>query len=85
MNLPSFTAEASLYETSERYRLKSTYEGLNKDSARTVHPAAAFRGCYWNYYDCDLNGFYGVYYGYWQWYICDNRYCQSGFGLVTGP
>jgi hypothetical protein len=31
---------------------------------------AYYRGSYQLYYDCDLTGFTGVYYGWWQGYWC---------------
>ena len=82
MALPGYTAEASLYQTKEKYQLRNVTAG-RVESSTAIYPAAAFRGCYGLYYDCDINGFYGVMNGWWSWYICDNRYCSNGFGLVT--
>jgi len=64
MSLPSFTAEASLYKTSERYQQETIDGGSVEGSTTAVYPSAVFRGCYWNYYDCDVTGFYGVMNGY---------------------
>ena len=83
MSLPGFTADASVYQRDTHYQLRNAYEGFTEDRKGEVYPSAVFRGCYNLYYDCDLAGFYGVYYRWWQWYVCDNRYCSGGFGLVT--
>ncbi|MFT7840228.1 hypothetical protein Q5530_29145 [Saccharothrix sp. BKS2] len=38
-----------------------------------VAVAAVWRGGYYNYYDCDLAGFQGIYHGWWTGYICSYR------------
>jgi len=39
---------------------------------------AYLRAWYYNYYDCDLAAFSGVYYGHWRGYICQ---WHSGYRL----
>ncbi|MEV6880067.1 hypothetical protein [Amycolatopsis sp. NPDC051128] len=46
------------------------------EKATVSQPAtvnAVWRAAYWNYYDCDVAGFTGVYYGWWQGYFCNYR------------
>jgi hypothetical protein len=31
---------------------------------------AVYRGSYGIYYDCDIAGFTGIYYGWWRGYVC---------------
>ena len=83
MNMPGFTADSSLYQRDEHYQLRNAYEGFAGDGKIEVYPAQVFRGCYELYYDCDLKGFVGIMNGQWRWYVCDNRFCQRGFGLIT--
>jgi hypothetical protein len=42
---------------------------------------AVFRASYQSYYDCDIAGFTGVYYGYWSGYFC-NKDIPSGYWLL---
>jgi hypothetical protein len=83
MQLPGFTAESSLYGASGSYRLRDVHALRREDMGAAVQPAAVFRGCYALQYDCNLQGIYGEMQGWWRWHICDSRYCDRGFGLVT--
>jgi hypothetical protein len=88
MNLPGFTAEAGLMDSGQQYRRPHARQLRSQHAAKqSIIPAQVFRGCYYGltaYFDCDIAGFNGVANGSWQWYVCDNRYCnQGGIGLVT--
>jgi hypothetical protein len=83
MNMPGFTAETGLYKHMRPFTGRG-YDDSAASNGRTVRPAQVLQGCFWNYFDCDGYGLYGVYNGWWNAYICDNRYCNyTGFGLVT--
>lgn len=43
-----------------------------------------YRGSYSNYYDCDIAGFSGVYYGYWTGYLCQWRNDANVWDLYAG-
>jgi hypothetical protein len=44
----------------------------------------SYRGSYWNYYDCDVSGFSGVYYGYWTGYLCQWSNSRHVWDLYAG-
>jgi hypothetical protein len=52
-------------------------------AAPTTAASAVLRGWYWNYYDCDYAGFYGVYYGYWTGYFCNWSNSAQAWGLYA--
>jgi hypothetical protein len=83
MGLPGFDAEVSVSARGKYYWMRSEAPQM---TGHFLVPAQVFRGCYYgptSYYDCDIAGFRGVMNSWWSWYICDNRYCPGGFGLVT--
>jgi uncharacterized protein YraI len=72
--IPGFTAEASLYKTSECYQLRDVYEGSISNSSTALYLSqgvqATYRGCYQLYSDCDIAGLRGILSGYWTAYWC---------------
>lgn len=49
MNFPGFTAELSLYKTSEQYHLESAIHRYREGSSKGVIPAGDDDCCYWTW------------------------------------
>ena len=60
----------------------STEQNAAETSAAVVN--LTYKGSYWNYYDCDIAGFSGVYYGYWTSYMCQWRNGANVWDLYAG-
>ena len=46
---------------------------IERSESAPVTARAVWRGAYYSYYDCDVAGFRGIYYGYWTSYNCQYR------------
>jgi hypothetical protein len=75
---PSMAAASnvSTKNASSRPIASQTTTGLTLKESRTeastalASANAVYRGSYRIYYDCDIAGFTGIYYGWWRGYVC---------------